>query len=254
MTTLENAKKVLEGACDSLLELFRQFIMEIPSSSLSEFKDYDPNNDRLDSFLYLHMGQKRSYQLSWKVGADLLILSHGQASVEKGFSVNKQLEVENLQECAFISQRLVRDHVQYVGGVLSVSISKPLLLSAAGARQKYLLYLDEQKRRKTSEGVELKRKELVNELDKRKKKGRCLETDVDGLGKSADEFAQKAEDTGKLEWITKSNSLRRTAKEKEMTRKDIEDKILNVVDELKRQTFTCLLARHNRYYEKLNIL
>ena len=71
----------------------------------------------------------------------------------------------------------------------------------------------------TSEGVELKRKELVNELDELKKKRRRLETDVDGLVKSADEFAQKAEDTGKLVWITQSNSLRRTAKEKEMTRR-----------------------------------
>ena len=108
LTTLENAKEVLEGDCDSLLELFRQFIMEVPSSSPSEFKDYDPNNDRLDSFLYLHMGQKRSYQSLWKVVADLLILSHGQASVERGFSVNKQLEIENLQERSFISQRLVQ--------------------------------------------------------------------------------------------------------------------------------------------------
>ena len=35
-------------------------------------------------------------------------------------------------------------------------------------------------------------------------------------------------------WITKSNSLRRTTKEKEKTRKDLEDKIqvVNVVDEL----------------------
>ena len=87
----------------------------------------------------------------------------------------------------------------------------------------------------TSEGVELKQKELVNELEELKKK-RCLETDVDGLVKSADEFAQKAEDTGKLLWITKSNSLMRTAKEK-MTRKDIEDKIANVVDELKKTDF-----------------
>ena len=30
LTTLENAKKVLEGDCDSLLELFKQFIMEGP--------------------------------------------------------------------------------------------------------------------------------------------------------------------------------------------------------------------------------
>ena len=120
-----------------------------------------------------------------------------------------------------------------MGGVLAVSISKPLLLSAPGARQKYSSYLDEQKRKKTSEGVELKRKELVNEFDELKKKRRRLETDVDGLVKSADEFAEKAEATGKLLWITKSNSLR-TAKETEMTRKDIEDKIANVVDELKK--------------------
>ena len=55
LTTLKNAKKVLEGDCDSLLELFRQVIMEVPSSSPSEVEDYEPNNDRLDSFLYLHM-------------------------------------------------------------------------------------------------------------------------------------------------------------------------------------------------------
>ena len=81
------------------------------------------------------------------------------------------------------------------------SCGEPLLLSASGARKKYSSYLDEQKRKKTSEGVELKRKELVNELDELKKKRRRLETDVDCLVKSADEFAQKAEDTGKLVWI-----------------------------------------------------
>ena len=57
-----------------------------------------------------------------------------------------------------------------MGGVLAVSINKPLLLSAAGARQKYSSYLDEQNRKKTSQGVELKQKELVNELDELKRK------------------------------------------------------------------------------------
>ena len=92
-----------------------------------------------------------------------------QASIDRGFSFNKQLEVENLQECSFIAQRSVQDYVQPVGGVLTVLIDKPLLSSAAGARQKYLSYLDEQKRKKTSEGVALKRKEVVNELDELKK-------------------------------------------------------------------------------------
>ena len=130
------------------------------------------------------------------------------------------------------------DYVQSVGGVLAVSINKPLLSSAAGARQKYLSYLDDHNRKKISEGVALKRKELVNELDELKKKRRRLETDVGGLVKSRNEFGQKAEETGKLVWITKSNSLRRTAvKEKEKTRKDVEDKIVNVVEELKKTDF-----------------
>ena len=46
----------------------------------------------------------------------------------------------------------------------------------------------------------------------------------------ADEIAQKAEDTGKLVWIAKSNSLRKIAKEKQKTRKDLEDKIVNVLN------------------------
>ena len=74
-----------------------------------------------------------------------------------------------------------------MGGVHAFSINKPLFLSAAGARQKYLLYLDEQKRKKTSAGVELKKKELVNELDEIKN-NRRLETDVDGLVKSTDKY------------------------------------------------------------------
>ena len=42
-----------------------------------------------------------------------------------------------------------------------------------------------------------------------------FENDVDGLVKSTDEFAQKAEDTGKRACFTKSNSLRRTAEKGE---------------------------------------
>ena len=104
---------------------------------------------------------------------------------------------ENLQERSFIAQRLVQDHVQSVGGVLAVSINKALLLSAAGARQKYVSYLDEKKRKKTSEGIELKQKELVNELDELKKK-RCLETDVDGLLNRQTSFHRKRRILGNL--------------------------------------------------------
>ena len=41
----------------------------------------------------------------------VLILSHGQPSVKWGFSANKNLLVENLQESSLIAQHLVLDHI-----------------------------------------------------------------------------------------------------------------------------------------------
>jgi hypothetical protein len=46
----------------------------------------------------------------------LLLLSHGQASVEKGRSVNKEVSVEHLAETSLIAQRTIVDHISSVGG------------------------------------------------------------------------------------------------------------------------------------------
>ena len=48
----------------------------------------------------------------------LLVLLHGQASVERGYSVNKEIEVENLREHSLVAQRIICDDVEAVGGVL----------------------------------------------------------------------------------------------------------------------------------------
>ena len=58
----------------------------------------------------------------------LLVLSHGQASVEWGFS-----EVENLYEHSLVAQRIICDHLRAVGGVLSVPVMKKLLSAAASS-------------------------------------------------------------------------------------------------------------------------
>ena len=77
---------------------------------------------------------KAEYSHSWEVCQLLLRLSHGQATVERGFSVNKEVTIENLSEQLLVAQRTIVDHVRSVGGVLNVNYSKELLLSASGAR------------------------------------------------------------------------------------------------------------------------
>ena len=71
----------------------------------------------------------------------LLLLLHGQASVECGFSVNRQLDVANRQEGTYVAQRIICDHIHFICGLLNVAISKPLLAAASGARQRYQMDL-----------------------------------------------------------------------------------------------------------------
>ena len=165
----------------------------------------------------------------------LLVLSHGQASVERGFSVNKEVEVENQKEKTLVAQRLIIDHIRAVGGVLNVEITKELLISAGGARQKYIAYLEEQKREKSNTALAMKRKAHMEELGELKKKKARVEADVVALEKSADEYANKAETTSQLTFIAKSNSLRRTAKEKKESLVEIEKQIDEKLKEIRNE-------------------
>ena len=68
----------------------------------------------------------------------VLILSLGQSSVERGFSINKNLLVENLQESSLIAQRLVLDHMSanYFESH-TFPIDRNLIRSVKGSHQRY---------------------------------------------------------------------------------------------------------------------
>ena len=75
-----------------------------------------------------------------------------------------------------------------------------------------MAHLEEQRISKEKEEAGRKRKELIDEIDELRRKKKRIEHDITELTKSADEYAEKSEDTGRLELVAKSNSLRRTAK------------------------------------------
>ena len=83
--------------------------------------------------------------------------------MERGFSINRQIEVENLQENSYSSKRIVCDHIQFVGGVKKRNYHQRVVLTASGARQKYYAYLDEQKRLKDKSVTTNKRKLLMTD-------------------------------------------------------------------------------------------
>jgi len=174
---LVSNEKVKEQECDILVQQYSFFLDEIPKFGLERFKKFDKANSSVDELFYECMSQDPcKYKGVLEVFKLLLTLSHGQAAVERGFSVNKEVEVENMKHETVVAQRLICDYVRSVGGIQNVDINKQLLTSVKGARQKYEVYL-EKDRHQAKTAAELgKRKHIIEkELQQKKTK---LEQDI----------------------------------------------------------------------------
>ena len=120
------------------MQQFGDFLdAEAKDVSFKMFIITDPDS-RVDTFLYDKMN---GYKQLWDVCRKLLLLSHGQATVERGFSINKEVEICNMQPDTIIAHRQVCDYVTVCGGLTNVPITKELLNSAASARSRYRVYL-----------------------------------------------------------------------------------------------------------------
>ena len=92
---LADAGHVIPNQCDTILREFQQLVDNSKTEeSLPQFASFNSDTDRLDKFYYDLEGVPQ-YTRLWSVIKLMLTLSHGQATVERGFSVNKELSVEN---------------------------------------------------------------------------------------------------------------------------------------------------------------
>ena len=140
---LDNAKRVKTKDCDDLLWQYNQFVSEVACASKSKYVDYDPYSEaRLDTFFCEEIGTVNEYSLLFDVVKICLCLSHRQATVERGFSVNANVSVENLQEESIVAQRIVHNRICEAGGMLEVPLSKELLTSVRCSHQKYVTVLE----------------------------------------------------------------------------------------------------------------
>jgi len=101
----------------------------------------------------------------------LSVLSHGQVTLEQGFSINKQVETKNLSKKSVVAKRTICHYVTYVGGIEHVNVTnKKLILAATAARQKYSAYFNELHVKEADDAKSEKRKALKEELEQLKTK------------------------------------------------------------------------------------
>lgn len=107
--------------CDQAMTEFRKFCDDVVVKHKGDFMAFKETSegsldaDRLDIFFARFLDHMDEYKHLWAVCKLCLTLSHGQATVESGFSVNKEILIENQLEDTLIAQRRVYDAVSEAG-------------------------------------------------------------------------------------------------------------------------------------------
>ena len=227
------SKRTLErDQCDTILSQFDDFVSEsLTDGSLSAYNRYDAGEtSRLDIFFYEKLARDQRKKNLWNVVRQLLLLSHGQATVERGFSINKEVECKQLSEKAHVARRTIVDSVRRVGGVSNVEITPKLLSRASSAYRQYNMYLTEQKEKADKLARGTKRKYVEDEIESLKKKKIMLQKDIDSLIKKADKMSKDAVDQQSFELVGRANNLRDTANDKKKMILDVEKKLIQQVE------------------------
>jgi len=163
---------------------------------------------------------------AWPVVKMLLVLSHGQATVEKGFSINKEVVVENQLLESLVARRIIKDHIDLVGGVGNVDISRTMIISVRSAWARYLNNLMKREKQEQDKKTQ-KRKAEEDKLSELQHDCKRLKTDIAQLTEYAKNMYDKGESTRNVSFITQGNALRRSAEKKQ---KQV-DKLLKDIDE-----------------------
>lgn len=134
----------------------------------------DPDT-RLDIFYRNELGGYKEYTQVYSVIKIILIMSHGNAEPERGFSVNKQVLKDNLAEKSLVARRIVYQALPKSGtGFLDVEIDKLMISDVRMAWRRYNDYLDAMKlekseKQKKADQKKRKNKEIEELLAKKKK-------------------------------------------------------------------------------------
>lgn len=135
LNALCNFKRVKLDECDKILSEFKKFVGVVKHNS--KFKDFSKSTDIVDVLFYEHMNDVTDYKNVWCTVHYILLLSHGQANVERGFSINKEVSEQSMSEETLAAKMCIKDHIKSIGDLKCVTVTKELLQYAKTARQSY---------------------------------------------------------------------------------------------------------------------
>ena len=205
---------------DALIEEHKSFINFVRQEHKEEFSQYKlRESPRLDKFLQTVMDNNSEFAKLWKLVKCLLILSHGQAAVERGFSINKDTLKTNLSEKNLTALWIVTDSVRnklgsdHMYDVHKIKVTKQMLVHCKSARARYHQFLDDEKAKARKLETGKRKARLLEELSDKKSNRLNLGNSSKRLLTEADEMLITAEKEKNLILLSKANELRKKSKQ-----------------------------------------
>ena len=216
---------------DKIIENFNTLVAKSSSSTFSSFSKY---NDRLDDFYFKVLQIEKDYMPLANLLQLVFCISHGQASVERGFSLNKTAEVVNIEERTLMSKRLVMDHL--VSNGLSsheVPLTASLIKKVKLARASYSIEL-QKKQKEKSQAKENSQLQLLNiDIHKVESERASLVAENVTLRQEGRFMTKKGNDLNNFTYIKMAIEMNEKADKNDKTVEEL-DNTLKIMREKKR--------------------
>ena len=171
------------------------------------FKNFD---DRLDEFYSQIFHKEKQYTSLWLICQLVFIISHGQAAIERGFKINKELSVQNQSTDSLIALRIVNDHHESNGvTAANIPITRERVKHARAARLRYSESNETKNKEAALNAKNLKRKVIDEEIHDVRKKRKCIQDNIVYMNNEADKFSIVAEEKSDFALLKRANDLRK---------------------------------------------
>ena len=108
MQKLVDYKQITSSLADKAKQEFRKFKSNIVQEDKVIFRNYVIDKNRLEEFYMKYLKDSTQYESFCYVVKIVLTMFHGQPDVERGFSVNKNLILENMSDESLTAQKFVK--------------------------------------------------------------------------------------------------------------------------------------------------
>jgi hypothetical protein len=140
MTELHDDRWISALQAEKSLKQYKTLISN--ADFIKKAKEFNIREDRVDTFYSQVLDSPSTVDLEGVVRL-VLIVSHGNARVESGFSVNGDILLPNMLGETVVAQRIVYEGIQKSGGPTNVEINVDMMKSVRASHKKYKVASDE---------------------------------------------------------------------------------------------------------------